>query len=162
MGVYLTAQQYTATTWISTSWITDAEERKPGIVDVTLQLESARIDIALAKRYAVPFELPAPLVVQRWLCQLVNVQVMLVIGVDQTDLMYGVVQGQYDQVLKELDVAANSDTGNFELPLKATVDTIGVSKGFPRVYSEQSPYVAFDRQRKTGRDEDERGRGSGG
>src|SRR4029077_12362225 len=158
---YLTQGEYAALTWISNSWLGDAEARKVGIIDTALSFESARIDANLVKRYAVPFEFPVPLCVQRWLVQLVNVQVMLVIGVDQTDLMYQSVQGQYETALKELDLAANGETGHFELPLKETLPkSDGVSKGFPRVYSEQSPYVGLQQQRVTGREEDCNGRGT--
>lgn len=161
MPAYLTQAEYTTRTWISDSWIADALARKAGIIDTTLDLESARIDASLAKRYSVPFELPAPVVVQRWLVSLVNVQVMLVIGVDQTDLMYQVVQGQYDTTLSELERAANSDTGLFELPPKATLDGTAVTRGFPRYYSEHSPYVGFSQQAITGREQDRKGRGDG-
>jgi phage gp36-like protein len=160
MPAYLSKAEYSAQTWISDSWLVDAEARKAGVIDMSLAMESARIDANLVKRYAIPFLLPAPFVVQRWLVQLVNVQIMLVIGVDQTDLMYQVIQGQYDTALKELDLAANGETGHFELPLKATDPTVGVTKGFPRAYSEQSPYVAFDIQAELGRQEDCNRRGS--
>jgi phage gp36-like protein len=161
MPQYLTQSEYSAQTWISDSWLADAEVRKPGVINNSLVMESARIDSNLVKRYLVPFALPAPVVVQRWLIQLVNVQIMLVVGVDQTDMMYTVVQGQYDTALKELDLAANGEAGHFELPQKATEPSSdGIVKGSPRSYSEQSPYVGWDVQGCIGRREDINRRGT--
>jgi len=160
MPAYLSKAEYSAQTWISDSWLVDAEARKAGVIDMVLAMESARIDSNLVKRYAIPFGSPAPFVVQRWLIQLVNVQIMLVIGVDQTDMMYQVIQGQYDTALKELDLAANGEAGHFELPLKATDAKGGVVKGTPRSYTEHSPYVGWDDQGCRGRAEDRRRKGT--
>ncbi len=51
--------------------------------------------------------------------------------------------------------AADSAEGLFELPLRADLETSGVSKGGPLGYTEASPYRWTDRQADDGRNEDE-------
>lgn len=127
------------------------------------QLEdgSAWIDAQLAKRYAVPFADPAPRIVCRWLAAIVTMRCWIKRGFDpeQKDVEFAI--KDYDQAVEEIKQAADSEVGLFELPLRSDTNTIGVSKGGPFVYSEQSPYVWMTRQACVGREEDRNGQGSG-
>jgi hypothetical protein len=114
----------------------------------------------LTKRYDVPFSDPPPEVVQRWLARIVTVSAYLKRGFDPTDRQGQMYVAQRDEAVKEIHEAADAEKGLFGLPLRADTTASGVSKGFPKGYSEQGPYVWADQQRRTGRNEDESGGGT--
>jgi hypothetical protein len=68
-------------------------------------------------------------------------------------------RGQYEVAISELKEAANSRDGLFELPLRADVDSTGIAKGYPKSYTENSPFVWKRVQVCAGRQQDIYGKG---
>lgn len=162
MSVYLTDAEFRLLTLCPVNVIDEVEARTPGWLTQQLTTVSSRIDARLAKRYAAPFSLPYPTIVQEWLAHIVSWRAYLKRGVNSLDSEANEYKAQHDQALKEILEAANSDTGLFELPLlqDLTPDASGVVRGGPVGYSEQSPYVWMDQQEQVGRDEDGNGGGT--
>lgn len=137
------------------------EQKSPGWLQTTLNDISEEINGKLAKRYAVPFANPAPVVVLRWVAKLVTPEAYAKIGFNpSSEEDKALIIDPADQARDEIDEAADAQNGKYELPLRADTTANGISRGGPRVYSEQSPYVGFDRQAATGRGEDARRDGS--
>lgn len=134
------------------------EARQAGWLAAQSEALSRAIDSRLRKRYAVPFASPYPEAVLRWLGDMLTEVAWLRRGVDPSDPQWVRVEQLANTAREEIKEAADSNDGLFELPL-ATGAT-AVSKGGPRVYSEQSPYVAADQQVATGRTEDSNRRGT--
>lgn len=158
MSVYLTDNEFRLLTLLPVNVIDDIETRTPGWLTEQLTSVSSRIDARLTKRYAVPFQSPYPTAVREWLAHIVSWRAYLKRGVNSLDSEAQEYKAQHDQALKELEEAANSDTGLFELPLRADTTSTGVSKSGTRAYSEQSPYVSQDAKARVAYNED----GSGG
>lgn len=136
------------------------EAVRPGWTLMQLEMASRWVDARLAKRYAVPFTAPTPEVVLAWVTRLVTYEAWQRRGYDPAD--ESMAQAAKDAESAKLDVkeAAESVDGLFELPLRADSSTTGVSRGFPRSYSERSPYVWTTLQGDAGHDEDFNGVGS--
>jgi hypothetical protein len=136
------------------------QNRDADWLQTRLNDESAWLDGKLRKRYAVPFAAPVPPLVMLWISRLVTPDAYMKLGVRQTDEQFKALLDRATETRDEIDEAADGQNGKFELPLRADTTANGISKGGPKVYSEQSPYVAFDRQAATARGEDTRGDGS--
>jgi len=134
----------------------------PGWLDKKLAAASRFVDAQLIKRYQVPFVSPYPETILEWVSRLVTVRAFIKRGVDPTDDQFDEIKKDRDAALAEIQQAANGVDGLYELPITASTSSSGVTKGGPQGYSEQSPYVAFDRQRETASDEDRNGTGTGG
>lgn len=161
MSVYLTDSEFRLLTLLPVNVIDEVEARTPGWLTQQLTTVSSRMDARFAKRYAAPFVVPYPTVVQEWLAHIVSWRCYLKRGVNSLDSEAAEYKAQHDQALKEIEEAANSETGLFELPLKQSQpDGSGVVRGGPSSYSEQSPYVWTDSQAEIGRSEDEAGGGT--
>lgn len=161
MSVYLTDSEFRLLTLLPVNVIDEVEVRTPGWLTQQLTTVSSRMDARFAKRYAAPFVDPYPTVVQEWLAHIVSWRCYLKRGVNSLDSEATEYKAQHDQALKEIEEAANSEVGLFELPLKqSTPDGTGVTRGGPMSYSEQSPYVWTDYQAEVGRNEDEAGGGT--
>lgn len=131
----------------------------PGWIDAQLDYWSRQIDSRLRKRYAVPFEDPYPSAVVGWLVRIVTVRAYMRFGVDANDLQFVEIRDDARAAFEEIQEAADSAVGLFDLPL---IDggKSAISKGGPFVYSEASPYVWTDQQRDAGVKEDESGKGT--
>lgn len=164
---YLTYDEFKARARLPPEYIDGVSACSRDFVTLTLELESAYIDGRLFKRYAVPFDpnLPAPLCVQRWLVDLVSLQVWLRRGMDATQMDADLYAKAAEQARLDLKEAADSDTGLWDLPLRVdttTENTVsGIKKPKLRSYSETSPFVGQRIQRTRGREEDRNGRGTG-
>lgn len=158
---YLDLNSFKAVTTMPVSFITEIETKSPGWIASQLSLHSIRIDAQLRKRYAVPFADP-PLVVQGWLAAIVELACWLKRGVSSTDEQFQEYKARAQSALDEIHQAADAVDGLFDLPMSSTVNTSGVSPlGFPRAYSEASPYAWTDVQALVGHTEDDsRGGGS--
>lgn len=157
---YLDRDAFANLTTMPVEFVDDIEASSPGWVDAQLSLWSAKIDSRLVKRYAVPFTAPAPLVVQGWLAQIVTQRAYLRRGIDPTDPQMVTVAADAAEAWAEIKEAADAKDGLFDLPLRSDTDASGIVKTSTLAYAEQSPYVAFDIQSDTGRDEDRNRGGS--
>lgn len=159
---YLDVAGFKAITLMPSSYVDELEVDAPGWLLRVLTSYSRFIDARLAKRYATPFATPYPEVVEEWLARLVTHRCFLKRGFDPEDPEAGDYRDDAISAKEELLEAANSEDGLYDLPLRADVTESGIDRGGPFGYSEASPYVGFDLQRETGRDEDRAGSGSHG
>jgi hypothetical protein len=160
MPAYLTLAEFKALSVIPSEYVAATETLSPGWTLAQLTLESARIDARLSKRYAVPFQLPAPVCVQGWLAKIVTVSAYLKRGFDPTDRQGEMYLADRDGALAEIKEAADAENGLFDLPLRDDLVASGVTRGFSKAYSEQSPYVFTDGQSRIGSQEDNNRGGS--
>lgn len=130
-------------------------------LNATLENRSRWIDGRLAKRYDVPFASPYPETVKGWLAAIVTLQAYLRRGVDPNDMQFLEIKTQAEAASSEVLEAANSNEGWFDLPATSSSSASAITRGAPLGYSEQSPYVSTDRQRKTGVAEDADRTGTG-
>lgn len=151
---YMTLAEFRAATLMPWSFVDEAEAAEPGFIDTRLYLQSAKIDARLAKRYAAPFKPPYPIAVLEWLVSLVTYEVWLKRGIAATDEQAAQYKTDRDLARGDLESAANSEVGLFDLPLRSDTDATGISRGFPQGYSEQSPYKWMNVQERIGREED--------
>lgn len=159
---YLDLEGFKGLTLMPSSYVDELELAEPGWITTQLAYWSSWIDARLAKRYAAPFSSPYPVAVTGWLARLVTLRAMLRRGLDANDAQFETYQGDHDSAKTEVEEAANSETGLFELPLRADTSASGITRGGPLGYSEASPYVWMDGQRETGVSEDMHGSGTGG
>lgn len=163
MAAYLTLARFKLLSTIPAEFVDAIELVSPGFTDAQLDVWSRWIDAQLVKRYAVPFIPPIPLAVESWLARIVTPRVWTKRGVDPEDLQWQEVKEDDTAARAEIAEAANSETGLYELPLRQDLaSSSGVVHGFPRGYSEQSPYVWLTQQAEVGIHEDGSGRGTGG
>lgn len=162
MPAYLTLTEFKAASVMPDEDVDALNDRYPSFFATQLLNEAAAIDARLRKRYDSPFSAPYPLAVVRWLAALVTERAYLKRGVDPSDEQMAHIFEAAKEARAEILEAANSVDGLFDLPLRADTSESGISKGAPLSYSEQSPYVGFDRQRSTARTEDTNGEGSYG
>ncbi len=161
MSVYLSDAEFRVLTLLPVNVVDEIEARTPGWLTQQLTVVSTRMDARFTKRYAVPFVAPYPTVAQEWLAHIVSWRAYLKRGVNSLDSEAAEYKAQHDQAIKEIEEAANSETGLWELPLRQdSPDATGVARGGPRAYSEASPYVWTDVQSAAGRNEDEQGGGT--
>lgn len=160
MSAYLTLSEFKSRTVMPGEYVTAIERQDSGWTATRLEVNSAEIDARLSKRYAVPFGSPPPIAIQRWLTAITTLECYLKRGFDPTDKQGALYVQHRDEALAEVKEAANAVDGLFELPLRADTSASGISKGFPKAYSEQSPYVWMDGQRATGVNEDDSGTGT--
>lgn len=157
---YLTANEFELQTIAPATLLEEIEALTPGWLGAQLETWSRWIDARLAKRYATPFASPYPETVRGWLVRLVTLRVYLKRGVDPNDQQIDEIRADRDAAMAEITEAANALDGLFELPLREEQpERPGIAKGAPFVASEQSPYVGFSVQARTGREEDANGSG---
>lgn len=141
--------------------ITRLENKSPGWLQTALNAKSAWIDAKLSKRYLVPFTAPVPDIVIGWLAALVTPDAYARLGFNpSSDQDKSSIIDPADQARDEIDEAADSREGKFELPLLQGSSQGGISKGGPLGYSETSPYVWADVQVRGAGPEDGNGYGT--
>ena len=159
---YLTTSEFKTRSLIPSGYVDDIESVDSGWTLIQLEEASAWIDSRLRKRYAAPFTSPCPVAVLSWLTKLVTVRCYLKRGVEATDEQFVSIQQDAMDAKAEIKEAADSNVGLFDLPLRSDTTATGIDRSGPFSYSEQSPYVGFSRQARTGRTEDGNGSGSYG
>jgi hypothetical protein len=160
MAAYLTLARFKALTVMPSEFVTAIEQGSAGWTLAQLEAESGKLDTRLAKRYAVPFDAPTPLIVELWITKIVTLSAYIKRGFDPTDRQAQMYVAARDEAVAEIKEAADAVDGLFDLPLRADTVASGISKGFPRAYSEQSPYAFTDSQAQVGHQEDDNGGGS--
>lgn len=135
----------------------------PTFVEARLAQIQALIEARLRKRYAIPFEEEVPETCKQWLVAIATPEIWPKLGWNPSSEQDATLIEDRKNALEEIKEAANSEIALFELPLRQDIDPDrnGVVKGGPLGYSEQSPYVGFDRQFEAGSYEDSQGTGSG-
>lgn len=131
------------------------EEQYPGYLTQQIAVWQRWIESRLWKRYALPFGEPAPETAIGWLVSLVTLAAYQRRGWNPAGAENQLIIDAATTAREEVKEAADSVDGLFELPLRDTATAPGVSLGGPFGYSETSPYVWTDRQRETGRSEDD-------
>ena len=167
MATYLTLDKFISITTMPSEFVEEVENRYPGWVAAQLEVQARWIDSRLRKLYATPFAAhddsdPTPTQVQLWLAVIVSVEIWLKRGVDLNDAQFDKIDARATIAKEEILEAANSENNWFDLPLKISEDGTAIVHATTQVYSEQSPYVAFDRQAETAFQEDENGGGTFG
>jgi phage gp36-like protein len=151
---YLTLQEFGLNTVMPASYVAELEAKAPGWITQQLTMTSSRLDSQLRKRYDVPFAAPAPPIVLEWVTRIVEVACWLKRGVRATDEQFLEYKARGERALQEIEQAANSETGLFDLPQSGTNTSAVATRGWPRSYSEQSPFVWADEQADVGHIED--------
>jgi hypothetical protein len=128
-------------------YLEELQTRYPGWIDAQLLSWSAWIDGRLRKRYAAPFTAPYPTAVTGWLARIVTAAAYHKRGIDPTDAQAADVMQDGKDARAELEEAANSNTGLWDLPLAGGAS--GISLGGPRGYTETDPYTWTSIQRDT-------------
>lgn len=159
MTAYLSVAEFRTESLMPGSQVDALENEHPGFLAAKLARRSAAIDSRLRKRYAAPFAAPYPDKVIEWLLAGVTLAAYLKLGVDPLDAQIADIKEAAQTADEELKEAADSNTGLFDLPLRADTTDDGISKGGTLGYSEQSPYVWKDVQVDAARGDDERRRG---
>lgn len=157
-GSYLTLDEFKVRARMPSEDIDVLEEESapapgdPGFVSLALIDRSAEINDRLKKRYVVPFgtwspSSTAPPIIKRWVAVLVTADCYEKRGQNAGSDRDEVVERARAQVDAQIEQAANSETGLFELPLLASAPgASGVTQGGPFGYSEASPYSWTDVQ----------------
>lgn len=158
---YLDLAGYKSHTAIRPEAVDEVESKRPGYIVTCLIANQAKIDARLRKRYAVPFQAPQPEIVLRWVVALTDPDTWLARGTSPNDPVIARYDERMTTALDEIKEAADSNTGLYDLPLAETTQATAVVSGGPLGYSEQSPYVAFDRQSSLARAEDSNQDGTG-
>ena len=116
-------------------------------------------DVAYATSDSYEASTPVPETVLQWLAILVSWDAFTKRGRNPEDPLIADLRDDRTRVLTEVDQAANSNDGRFDLPINEEADS-AVTTGGPLFYTESSPFVSADRQERDGRLEDEAGFGT--
>jgi hypothetical protein len=147
MAAYLTPEEFAVRSAMPSEDVRALMQSEPGFVEALLDDLSGEIDDQLRKRYAAPFVAPVPRIVRRWLTRLATPEAYKKRGFNPSSAQDGDVLKDADTARAEIQKAADSKDGLYELPLRNDgTDVSGVSKGAPLGYSEASPYTWLDRQ----------------
>lgn len=101
---------------------------------------------------------PVPEVVLGWLTDLLNLDVLQKRG-SMSPIDREPYEKAAEKVYSDVELAANSKDGLFDLPVNEVSDS-NVRTGGPLMYTENSPYVSADQQACIGQQEDCQGGGS--
>jgi len=157
---YLTIQEFKLRTIMPPAQIDRIESTlAPGWLSAQLEASSRWVDMRLAKRYRVPFNLPAPEAVRSWVARMVTARAYLVHGIPASDQQLNLVVSDSEKAEGEIKEAADGDLGLIDLAPSESLDT-SVQYGGTRAYSEASPYVQYDVQLDRARREDRNRRGT--
>lgn len=119
-------------------------------VDSQLIIWTSKINARLRKRYAVPFASPISEVVLGWLVAVVTPLVYEKRGWDPSDAQAARIIEAASAAETEMQEAADSETGLYDLPLRQDNPTSAIepTANGPFVYSEASPYEWMGVQRE--------------
>lgn len=156
MATYITTDEFRLRTLLPSNVLSQIEAVTPGWLAAQIDAVGHGIDARLSKRYHVPFNAPYPDIIKSWIINIVSLNAWLKRGMVATDESFGEYKAMHDRAIAELQEAANSETGLFDLPLDASAPggASAIVRANPFSYSEASPYVWQDVQRERGRNED--------
>jgi hypothetical protein len=148
---YLTLSTYKDLTIAPAVFVDEVQTAHPGWVDSQLVFWSGWIDSRLKKRYAAPFADPpnTPPVICGWLARILDEELYLKRGMDPEDKQSAKVEERAQAAKDQIQEAADSEKGLFELPLRADQPgATDISRAAPLGYTEQSPYTWSGIQRE--------------
>lgn len=133
--------------------VEEIEVRRSGYPETRMIANYRWVYARLAKRYAIPEPMvpsnDVPELVVDWCVALTTLDLYEFRGFNPESAQDALIAARATEVRGEVKEAADSETGLFELPLRASSQaTTGVTKGGPFGYSEASPYEWTDRQRE--------------
>jgi uncharacterized protein DUF1320 len=143
---YLDLEGFKGLTVMPEADVTALEAKSQGFIAKRLALNSARINMRLRKRYAVPFQQPYPQAVIAWLVAIVTPEAYERRGWNTSDEQADAIREDRKTAIEELKEAADSETGLFDLPLREDTTEDGITRGGPLGYSESDPYAWTDVQ----------------
>lgn len=143
---YITDEEFMSLTVMPREDVYQLKVTEPSWLAAQILSFSAMIDGRLSKRYACPFVSPYPEVVRRWVVRLVTPHALMRRGVNALDQMYQAIQDDATKAWEEVTEAANAKEGLWELPLKETDSTNGITRSSTLAYSERDPYSWTDVQ----------------
>ncbi len=150
---YLDVAGFKARTLAPASYVDLVEDAETGWTLGQLTVWTSWINAQLRKRYVVPFSTPFPETAIVWLEALVTERIYLKRGVDATDAQMSRITELADKARIEVQEAANSATGLFDLPLRADTTADGITKGAPLFFSQAGPYAWTTNQREDAKDD---------
>lgn len=115
-------------------------------VEDRLIINTSEINAKLTKRYAAPFASPFPKVVIGWLAAITLPDLYKARGWNDSDEGADDVKEDAERARTQMQEAADSEIGLFDLPLRQNTTASGISQGNPQSYSEQSPWSWTDAQ----------------
>jgi hypothetical protein len=145
---YLTVAEFRDRTVMPQANVDALDDQEPGFLAAQIASAEAWINARLWKRYDVPFS-SAPEIVKSWVTILVTPAAYAKMGwqpSSESDRESILVPAETARA--EVKEAADSETGLFELPLRAGSTAEGISRGATLSYSEASPYTWQTEQRR--------------
>lgn len=148
MAAYLTPLQWRTRTVMPSGDCDALDIGEPGFIESSISMHQNLINDQLRKRYDVPFAEPNETVLG-WLTALVTLHAYEKRGFNPSSEQDQRIIARAEKAEAQIKEAADSVTGLFDLPLKASeTASSGVTQGGPFGYSEASPYDWTDRQRE--------------
>lgn len=148
---YLELEEFRELTIMPKADLDKLSNEHDGFIEGRLRLETAKLNARLAKRYAVPFQDPVPEICKHWLVAIVTPDCYEKRG-GNPDAQTKRLDDARAEAVAQIEEAANSEAGLFELPLRADTTEEGITRGGPFSYSEADPYAWLDAQRDAERD----------
>lgn len=118
----------------------------PAFVTSRLAIGTSEINGLLRKRYQTPFDVNTPEVVLGWLTDIVTPELYRRRGWDPEEDDSKDIIASGERARAQMQLAADSQAGLWELPLRNDETSSGVSKGTPLWSSDASPYSWIDAQ----------------
>lgn len=151
---YLTLDEYRGLSLLPSAAIDDLDAQSPDWIANTIAAQSSVIDARLAKRYLVPFSDPCPAKVKEWLVRLLDARSYLKLGVDANDQQIEWIHADVAEVFKEMQEAADSQTGLWQLPLiQGQPGSNGIISPKVLSFSQASPYSWIKTQARKARND---------
>lgn len=133
------------------------EADTPGWINGRIAVAESWIGSKLRKRYNVPFIAPVPEVFFGWVVAMVTPEAYRRRGWDPSEAQSAQIEQDRKDARDQVQEAADSQEGLWDLPLRQDTSASGITKGGPLGYSETSPYAWTDRQIEAGIGEDSNG-----
>lgn len=144
MSAYLTVEEYKKRSMMPGVDVDALDTTAPDFLPARLLALTSRLNAKLRKRYAAPFSSPVPEIVLEWLTRLMDPIAYFRRGVNPQDPQFEALKEDAKAAWDEINEAANSNEGLFDLPLREDTNETGISRGGPMCESQVSPYDFVD------------------
>lgn len=147
---WLSVPRFRVITILPPEEVDNLNARRPGFLAASIDDWQSHMMGQLSKRYAVEDidDNDVPKILERWLNALVTREAYGAKGyTPSSEMDEKTIDGRAERAEEQIQLAANSETGLYDLPLRASQPgKSGVTKSGPRYYTEVSPYDWLDRQ----------------